>query len=64
MRVNVHDILKLDVINMKLDEINDCRLTRGPIGTHHIKDLSSGGHTVVHEHDSACPHPLTSQWEN
>ena len=42
---------------MKLNEIKHCRLTRDPIGTSHIKDLSSGGHTVVHGRDSGLPPP-------
>ena len=45
-------ILHLDTINMKPNKTKHCRLTRDPIGTHHIKDLSRGAHTAVHSHDS------------
>ena len=45
----------LDTINMKPNKIKHCMLTRDPIGAHHIKDLSGGGHTVAHGCDSGLP---------
>ena len=50
--VNWRGTPHLDTINMKANKIKHCRLTRDPIGTHHVKDLSNGGHVIVYGCDS------------